>query len=1201
MGRAAWANLTVVFMAVCALCGLIWYVAPVMAVFGYYPLENPIVRALMMFCFAAVALGYGIYYVYHRIKSQNNLSQGIGGQGAVDADDSDVLKDRMKDALATLKTASKAKGNFLYDLPWYVIIGPPGSGKTTALINSGLNFPLTHGRTPQAIAGVGGTRYCDWWFTEEAVMIDTAGRYTTQDSNAAADQKSWHSFLDILKKNRPRQPINGVIIAISIQDIISLDQAELIAHAGAIRSRLLELHSRLKIDFPVYVVFTKMDLVAGFVEFYGNFGEMQRRMVWGHTFQSAKKNENLIGRVPEEFDALVERMTEFVTDRLQAEVDPSSRLRLFGFPGQMATLKGPVFDFLMRIFEPTRYHANATLRGFYFASGTQQGTPIDRIIGALTRNFRTESLGENYMSGQGRAYFLQDLLKKVIFTESAWVSTDRGAVRRRLIFLSIGYALLLLATVGGVAAWTVSYGNNDKLIAGTELTVGEYKKLAGPMLDEAVISDAKFEKVVPLLEALRRSTTGYDHRGDATPFPETFGLAQRPRLVSATGSAYHAALERFFRPRLLYRMEAVIDAARVQQQINVDRSGLLEAFKVYLMLGRQAPAVDKQLIVNWMQSDWATELYPGPERAGLRKALEDHLVALIDLDNGTGPQVPLNGNLVKDVQQILVRQSLAQRAYGSLKSNVHKAKLRDWVLGRVGTDMATVFTTSDGKGLDSIIVPAFYTYDGFYDGLVDRLPNIASELDRDRWVLGEVGQQAVVKDQLERLPDDILALYAKDFNAAWDQALGRLQIKPLTADRPNYLTLYAISSAASPLKQIFEEIRTQTQLSRERKAPPKDPNAPASAPAPAAAQPALVITSGASTGKQIEDHFRPYYVLVDGGPNSRPIDKLVSTLNDIYQGLTGAANETGPTAQLNTSTVNSIRSMRAQANGFPQPFDKLLRLASDDFEGNVATSIVGELQKTLAEQVTPICKQVVTGRYPFTRGTDKEVPILDFAKLFSPNGVLDRYLQQSLMQYIDTSKPEWSWRKDSKIGTSLSPKPLADFQRAAQIRDAFFAGGGTQPAFTLAVTALTASSAGTTVKLDINGVQIPSPQSPLPAPTIGQPNPLVPQPPPAPPPQPPRPATPVQVIWPGQVGLGRIALTATSDATGTGFTMAEKTGTWALFRMIDQSKVTKGTDRMIVSISGSGRDFQYQFNVGSLINPLTMSGLRDFNCPTSLQ
>ena len=130
--------------------------------------------------------------------------------------DADVLSERMKDALLTLRKSRKTRGDFLYELPWYIIIGPPGAGKTTALVNSGLKFPLSKGSSAQAMAGVGGTRYCDWWFTEEAVLIDTAGRYTTQDSDAASDRRSWLAFLDLLKKDRPKQPINGVMVVISL-------------------------------------------------------------------------------------------------------------------------------------------------------------------------------------------------------------------------------------------------------------------------------------------------------------------------------------------------------------------------------------------------------------------------------------------------------------------------------------------------------------------------------------------------------------------------------------------------------------------------------------------------------------------------------------------------------------------------------------------------------------------------------------------------------------------------------------------------------------------------------------------------------------------------------------------------------------------------------------------------------------------------
>ena len=52
------------------------------------------------------------------------------------------------------------------------------------------------------------------------MLIDTAGRYTTHDSDAETDRKSWLSFLSLLKDNRAKQPINGVILAISVEDVL---------------------------------------------------------------------------------------------------------------------------------------------------------------------------------------------------------------------------------------------------------------------------------------------------------------------------------------------------------------------------------------------------------------------------------------------------------------------------------------------------------------------------------------------------------------------------------------------------------------------------------------------------------------------------------------------------------------------------------------------------------------------------------------------------------------------------------------------------------------------------------------------------------------------------------------------------------------------------------------------------------------------
>src|ERR1700719_985317 len=452
-------RIVLVGIGLTSVCALIYLAGPLISIGGWRPFENYIVREIAILVVAAAFASVMAFNWKRRKKATAKIAEGIATADKVD-DDADVLKDRMKDALATLKTASGGKSDFLYDLPWYVLIGPPGSGKTTALINSGLKFPLSRGASPAAIAGVGGTRYCDWWFTEDAVLIDTAGRYTTQDSDTTADKQSWVAFLALLKKNRPRQPINGVILAISLEDLMTLSSADLAAHSNAIRARLLELHERLKVDFPVYALFTKGALVAGFMEYFGYLGDQGRKQVWGATFQTADKSRNMVSEIPVEYDALLERLSEETLDRLQDEPVPDTRVLLFGFPAQMARLKQSIQNFLTQIFEPTRYHANAVLRGFYFTSGTQQGTPIDQLIGALVRSFGAEEVSSTSYSGQGKSYFLHDLILKVIIGEAAWVSTDRAAVRRAMILKAAALSAIALIAIGASATWLTSHQRN---------------------------------------------------------------------------------------------------------------------------------------------------------------------------------------------------------------------------------------------------------------------------------------------------------------------------------------------------------------------------------------------------------------------------------------------------------------------------------------------------------------------------------------------------------------------------------------------------------------------------------------------------------------------------------------------------------------------------------------------------------------------
>ncbi|MBV8189399.1 MAG: hypothetical protein JO339_19315 [Alphaproteobacteria bacterium] len=164
-------------------------------------LEGWVARFAIVLSLLVLWAGTNLVFDLVRRQREQKLEKGVAESTAVAAADAreeaSALSDRMSKALALLRKARGTHG-YLYEQPWYVNIGPPGAGKTTALLNSGLKFPLAAEMGQSAVAGVGGTRLCDWWFTENAVLIDTAGRYTTQDSNAAVDRAGWEAFLDLV-------------------------------------------------------------------------------------------------------------------------------------------------------------------------------------------------------------------------------------------------------------------------------------------------------------------------------------------------------------------------------------------------------------------------------------------------------------------------------------------------------------------------------------------------------------------------------------------------------------------------------------------------------------------------------------------------------------------------------------------------------------------------------------------------------------------------------------------------------------------------------------------------------------------------------------------------------------------------------------------------------------------------------------------
>ena len=164
------------FIGTALLAGLAWFFAPLLPGFEDWPPRLALIAALLL------AWGGGNALLdLRRLQRAAALARGLTVVDDTDqTEEAQALRTRLTTALDLLKKSLGSR-HYLYEQPWYAIIGPPGAGKTTALLNAGLRFPLAEQMGQGAIAGIGGTRLCDWWFTEDAVLIDTAGRYTTQD------------------------------------------------------------------------------------------------------------------------------------------------------------------------------------------------------------------------------------------------------------------------------------------------------------------------------------------------------------------------------------------------------------------------------------------------------------------------------------------------------------------------------------------------------------------------------------------------------------------------------------------------------------------------------------------------------------------------------------------------------------------------------------------------------------------------------------------------------------------------------------------------------------------------------------------------------------------------------------------------------------------------------------------------------------
>ncbi len=777
---------------------------------------------------AVVVLGLGTMFLVRWILARRaaaKLEGAIAAQGNQQAMNArperraeiQELQKQLTQGISALKSSKIGRSGqrgaaALYSMPWYMIIGPPGAGKTTALKHSGLVFPF-QSASGGGVRGVGGTRNCDWWFTNEAILLDTAGRYTTEQD----DRDEWLSFLQFLKKYRPRRPINGIIIAISISELLDAGEQQIEATGKKLRARIDEVMTQLQMQVPVYLLFTKVDLIAGFVEFFGDMKKSDRSQPWGSTLKlDLPKNEP--GKVFDaEFDILVKQLHSRALRRMVMERSRESRERAYQYPIEFAGLKRTLSDLVAVTFAPNAFQGTPTFRGFYFTSGTQEGRPMDRVLGRMSAAMGIRPAeAQQQTAVESKSYFLHDVFMNIIFPDGDIAARSAAEVRRQILMkFVVAAATLTLALILGLPAFR-SYGNNRTFLDESEARA---TKAAQVSFNDGGPASQKFPPMKPLLEQLR---TLDQYETEGIPWGMGWGMYMAERVRDPLLRVYVSQMQTAFVVPVKQKLEANLKLANGEKYL--EHWTLL---KLYLMLN-DTEHLDVEWATGRYTALWVNELKTTADVSDseMKALVRPHVQYYFELIKAKRvAPMTLDTDLVERVRAALQRIPVSQRYYEMFVNSLKDERIDDAgdptidnlvfppkqlpLLFPDRTEVLKYFESrryKETKQYQEVEGP--YTEKG-HAAVMELIKKAGGFLEAESWVVPLTKEET--PDKIPKYINAVAKQYENQYIKQWQDFFADIKVKtPTTADEA--IDLYRITSSTPyPVARLVEILEDHTQ------------------------------------------------------------------------------------------------------------------------------------------------------------------------------------------------------------------------------------------------------------------------------------------------------------------------------------------------------------------------------------------------------
>lgn len=1146
----------------------IWWAGPWLEIFDTKPLQSVLSRVVASGLFTLGALA--LWGLVQWRKLQNYQAQQKRDE-QLRQDPIRVYEERQEVELNQVMVNMRQnlnKRNYLYSLPWYLVLGLENAGKTSLINRSGQKFVFSS--VMRASGQKSENPYSfDWWIGDESVLIDPDGELLTQgnrseDNDGAMERRLWLHFVKWLDRTRSRRPLNGIVLALDVSHLATATASERKAYASLLRARLRELMETLSTRLPVYIALTKLDLLYGFEPFFKHYTKSQREEVLGFTFSldSIDDLDNWLEEFTQEYAEFVERINNALPHAVSAPMSLEERNAIYSFTRQVSGLKEILGQFFQDALASDQFSTSALVRGAYFTSVYQQGVPTNAFDDAASRRYGlSHAVNTAQRAKNSTIYFTQKLFTNIIYPEAGLASDNFRIARqkRRLMVLSVVTGTI--ATLLLVGNWHRNYLANVEHADAVLAKVNQYRNEFPSNVNLASQQD-----VLEPLNKIRQATLEFGFFRDKPKYISDFGLYQGHTIGPMVEETYLNLLETRFLPLLMADVVMDLNQAQTEEE-------KLAVLRVYRMM------VDKSgryqdYVMDYFSRYWQQE-FSG--RREIQEELLGHLdyaMRHTDLEgesrqgNKAATKVlkPYEPTIAK-VQAELGSMPNDQRVYRNLKLNAQTVLGPAINLRNLVGPVFDVVFEERVMNSSSLYIPQMLTKRGFEEYFMPRSESVSELALIDSWVLGQSKSAQFSEADKQALRNKIRDQYVADYTNTWRAALNEIDVKYFSDINDAVAVLDNLTGNIEPMQRLLRTLDNNTELY-------------ASLPDDDAAQQALLQSTKYKVASMIESPFAELNdMLKPVGNKPAYMNEVLASVQELQNYLkaiqtapdVGTAALDATKARVKLVNADPIYTLKRIASGLPKPLDTMITKIADESWYVIKQEAIRHLEVRWHDDVYNTFQRKLAGRYPFNPRAKKDASLQDFEAFFAPNGTLDNFYNNQLRMFIEENITV----NDGEDAQSLIRKDvLNQIKQAQKIRDAFFNRKGILDV-SFSVEPLRLSGNKRRSVLNVDGQYLAYSHGPRDS---------------------------VELIWPNTLrdsAVSKVTLVPTQSNMSP--RSIDIQGPWAFFRLLDQGDVVAASATSVdYKFDVDGGDMIYRINSEANANPFTERLFNSFKLSNTL-